>query len=156
MWGASVSHGYHTVQWYLCGYPDSLITKVHNQTEASSRSVSALLLNISYFHMLSKGCIQKPPNAPPHWWGVTFSELAWFAYKVSGADCCYSNLLNLLRVKTRVCSYNLYTTPFFSYPSQFTLVKLIKLKRTQRKNREKMKFLVIFFSKKINSRHKKR
>jgi hypothetical protein len=46
-------------------------------------------------------------------------------------DCCYSNLLNLFRVKTRVCSYNLYATPFWSFPSQFTLVKLIKLKRTQ-------------------------
>ena len=38
--------------------------------------------------------------------------------------------LGLLRVKTRVSSYNLYTTPFFSYPSHFTLVKLIKLKGT--------------------------
>jgi hypothetical protein len=38
---------------------------------------------------------------------------------------------NLFRVKTRVCSYNLYTTHFCSYHSQFTLVKLIKLKRTQ-------------------------
>ncbi len=46
-------------------------------------------------------------------------------------DCCYSNILNLLRVKTHVCSYNLYATPFFSYPSQLTFVKLIKLKRTQ-------------------------
>ena len=51
--------------------------------------------------------------------------------EVLSADCCYSNLLNLLRVKTRVCSYNLYATPFWSYPSQFTLVKLIKLKGTQ-------------------------
>ena len=39
--------------------------------------------------------------------------------------------LDLLRVKTSVCSCNLYTTPFFIYPSQVTLVKLIKLKRTQ-------------------------
>ncbi len=46
-------------------------------------------------------------------------------------DCCYSNLLDLLRVKTRVCSYNLYATPFLSFPSHLTLVKLIKLKRTQ-------------------------
>ena len=58
----------------------------------------------------------------------------WWARRGTGslsADCCYSNLLNLLRVKTRVCSYNLYATPFWSYPSQFTWVKLIKLKRTQ-------------------------
>ncbi len=27
-------------------------------------------------------------------------------------DCCYSNLLDLLRVKTRVSSYNLYGTPW--------------------------------------------
>ncbi len=58
----------------------------------------------------------------------------WWTRRGTGSlstDCCYSNLLNLLRVMPRVCSYNLYTTPFFSYPSQFTLVKLIKLKRTQ-------------------------
>jgi hypothetical protein len=30
-----------------------------------------------------------------------------------------------------LCSRNLYTTPFLSYPSQVTLMKLIKLKRTQ-------------------------
>ena len=66
-------------------------------------------------------------------------------------------------------SYNLYTTPFLSYPSQLTLVKLIKLKRTQtvckdkernserkrEKNREKTQFFSIFFLKKINSRQKK-
>ncbi len=46
-------------------------------------------------------------------------------------DCCYSTLLKLLRVKTRVCSYNLHVTPFLSYPSHLTLVKLMKLKRTQ-------------------------
>ncbi len=46
-------------------------------------------------------------------------------------DCCYSTLLKLLRVKTRVCSYNLHATPFLNYPSQLTLVKLMKLKRTQ-------------------------
>ena len=47
-------------------------------------------------------------------------------------DCCYSNLLDLLRVKTRICSYNLYAKKhLFSFPSQLTLVKLIKLKRTQ-------------------------
>ncbi len=46
-------------------------------------------------------------------------------------DCCYSKLLDLLRVKTQVCSYDLYVTPFMSYPSHLTLVKLIKLKRTQ-------------------------
>jgi hypothetical protein len=52
----------------------------------------------------------------------------WWARRGTGslsADCCYSNLLKLLRVKTRVCSYSLYTTPFLSYPSQLTLVKLI-------------------------------
>jgi hypothetical protein len=49
----------------------------------------------------------------------------------SSVDCCYSNLLDLLRVKTRVCSYNLYATPFLSFPSHLTLVKFIKLKRTQ-------------------------
>ncbi len=37
----------------------------------------------------------------------------------------YSTLLNLLRVKTRVYSYNLYGTPFLSYPSYLTLVTLI-------------------------------
>ena len=31
----------------------------------------------------------------------------------SSVDWCYSNLLDLLRVKTRVCSYNLYGTPFY-------------------------------------------
>ena len=35
-------------------------------------------------------------------------------------DCCYSNLLDLLRVKTRVCSYNLYAIPFLSFPSHPT------------------------------------
>ena len=67
-------------------------------------------------------------HRPCHRWA------RWWARRGTGslsADCCDSNLLNLLRVKTRVCSYNLYATPFFSYPSQFTLVKLIKLKRTQ-------------------------
>jgi hypothetical protein len=39
--------------------------------------------------------------------------------------------LGLLSVKTRVWSYNLYTTPFFIYPSHLTLVILIKLKSTQ-------------------------
>ncbi len=33
--------------------------------------------------------------------------------------------------KTRVRSYNLYVTPFSSFPSHLTLVKFIKLKRTQ-------------------------
>jgi hypothetical protein len=50
----------------------------------------------------------------------------------SSVDCCYSNLPDLLRVKTRVFSYNLYGTPFLSFPSHLTLVKFIKLKRTQR------------------------
>jgi hypothetical protein len=74
----------------------------------------------------------------------------------SSVDCCYSNLLDLLRVKTRVCSYNLYATPFLSLVSHLTLVKFI-LKRTQsvctrekerekeRKKREKMKFFILFF-----------
>ncbi len=42
--------------------------------------------------------------------------------------CIYSYLLALLRVKTRVWSYNLYTTPFPSHPSQLTLVTLMKHK----------------------------
>jgi hypothetical protein len=52
----------------------------------------------------------------------------------------------------------LYGTPFWTYPSQFTLVNLIKLKRTQtvctekeRKNREKTKVFSIFFLKKKNN-----
>ena len=73
-------------------------------------------------------------------------------------DCCYSNLLDLLRlrVKTRVCSCNLYATPFFSFPSQVTLVKFIKLKRTQsvctekerkrERKRKKTLFSLCFFS----------
>jgi hypothetical protein len=36
----------------------------------------------------------------------------------SNVDRCYSNLLDLLRVKTRVSSYNLYATPFLSFPSR--------------------------------------
>ncbi len=84
----------------------------------------------------------------------------------SSVDCCYSNLLDLLRVKTRVCSYNLYATPFLSFPSHLTLVKFIKLKRTQsvctrekerereKKNRGKTKFLIFIIWKKINSRQK--
>ncbi len=76
---------------------------------------------------------------------------------ISSVDCCYSSLFDLLRVKTRVCSYNLYATPFLSFPSHLTLVKFIKLKRTQsvctrekdrekeRKNREKIKFFIIIF-----------
>ena len=83
----------------------------------------------------------------------------------SSVDCCYSNLLDLLRVKTRVCSYNLYATPFLSFPSHLTLVKFIKLKRTQsvctrekerekeRKNREK--FFLIFFWKEWTPAKKK-
>jgi hypothetical protein len=63
----------------------------------------------------------------------------------------------LLRVKTRVCSYNLYATPFLNFPSHLTLVKFIKLKRTQsvctrekerekeRENREEIKFFVFVF-----------
>jgi hypothetical protein len=35
----------------------------------------------------------------------------------SSVDFCYSNLLALLRVKTCVWSYNLYGTPFLSFPS---------------------------------------
>ena len=49
----------------------------------------------------------------------------------SSVDCCYSNQLDLLRVETRVCSYNFYATPFLSFPSHLTSVKFIKLKRTQ-------------------------
>jgi hypothetical protein len=76
--------------------------------------------------------------------------------KFNGVDCCYSNLLNLSRVKTRVCSYNLYTTPFFSFPSQLTLMKLIKLKRTQsvctekERNREKTERKHFFLKKKFD------
>ena len=84
-------------------------------------------------------------------------------------DCCYSNLLDLLRVKTRVCSYNLYETPFLSFPSQLTLVKLIKLKRTQsvctekerererereKKQREKNVFFRFVYEKNQNSQKK--
>jgi hypothetical protein len=43
-------------------------------------------------------------------------------------DCCYSNQLDLLRVETRVCSYNLYATPFLSFLSHLTSVKFIKQK----------------------------
>jgi hypothetical protein len=75
-------------------------------------------------------------------------------------------LLNLLRVKTHVY-YNLYVTPFWSYPSQYILVKLIKLRRTQtvctekerkrereKKQRESKVFL--FFSQKKNNSHPKK
>ncbi len=74
----------------------------------------------------------------------------------SSVDCCYSNLLDLFRVKTHVCSYNLYGTPSLSFPSHLALVKFIRLKRTQsvcarenqrekqRENREKIKLLIIF------------
>jgi hypothetical protein len=58
----------------------------------------------------------------------------WWTRRGEGrlsVDCCYSYLLDLLRVKTLVCSYNLHTTPFLSYPSQITLVKLITLKKNQ-------------------------
>ena len=48
----------------------------------------------------------------------------------SSVDCCYSNLLDLLRVKTHICSYNLYTPPFLSFPSHLTSVKFIKLKQS--------------------------
>ena len=72
-------------------------------------------------------------------------------------DCGYSNLLDLLRVKTRLSSYNLYATPCFSFPSHLTLVKLIKLKKKpkcvyrerekererEKKNREKTMFFFI-------------
>ncbi len=64
----------------------------------------------------------------PRWW-----ERRGTGSLSSNVDRCYSNLFDLLRVKTRVCSYNLYATPFLralSFPSQLTLVKLIKLKRT--------------------------
>ncbi len=78
----------------------------------------------------------------------------------SSVDCCSPNLLDLLRVKTRVCSYNWYATPFLIFPSHLTSVKFIKLKRTQsvftrekerekeRKNREKIKFFIVFLEKK--------
>jgi hypothetical protein len=81
---------------------------------------------------------------------------------------CYSNLLDLLRVQTRVCSYNLYATPFLRFPSQLTLMKLSKLKRIQsvctekrekerekeRKNREKT-MVFSFFPKKSCQNKKK-
>ncbi len=41
-------------------------------------------------------------------WGL---ERRWTGRLSSSVDCCYSNLLDLLRVKTRVCSCNLYATP---------------------------------------------
>jgi hypothetical protein len=69
-----------------------------------------------------------------------------------------------------VCSYNLYTTPFLTFSSQITLVKLkqlIKLKKTQsvctekerKREREKKKTereqcFSSFFLKKKNSRQK--
>jgi hypothetical protein len=60
------------------------------------------------------------------------------------------------------CSCNLYVTPFLSFPSQLTLVKFIKLKRTQsvctekerkreREREEKQRennFFSLFFEKK--------
>jgi len=63
----------------------------------------------------------------------------------------------------------LYATPFLSYPSQFTLVKLIKLKRTQtvctekERNRERKRekterkhsFFPFFFSKNLTPAKKK-
>jgi hypothetical protein len=85
----------------------------------------------------------------------------WWERRGTGSlivDSCYSNLLNLLRVKTHVSSYNLYPTPFLSYPSQSTLVKLIKLKRTQtvytekERKRERKKednFIYLFLKKKL-------
>ncbi len=71
-------------------------------------------------------------------------------------DCCYSNLLDLLRVKTRVYSYNLYGTPFLCYHLQLTSVKSIKLKGTQSERTEKdkkseRKREKSFFFKKMNS-----
>ena len=69
-------------------------------------------------------------------WSITVGHRAchrwtrWWERRGTGSlsssvDCCYSNLLDLLRVKARVCSYNLYATPFFSFPSQLTLLKYI-------------------------------
>jgi hypothetical protein len=52
-------------------------------------------------------------------------------------DCCYSNQLDLLRVETRVCTYNFYTTPFLSFPSHLTSVKFMKLKEPKVCKREK-------------------
>jgi hypothetical protein len=57
-------------------------------------------------------------------------------------DCCHSNQLDLLRVETRVCSYNLYATPFLSFPSHLTSVKFIKQKNpkcVKEKEREREK-----------------
>jgi hypothetical protein len=84
----------------------------------------------------------------------------------SSVDCCYSNLLDLLRVKTRVWpvwSYNLWTSSL-SFPSQLTLVKFVKLKRTQsvctkkkrkrERKREKTERIKSFFWKKMNSHQK--
>ena len=70
-------------------------------------------------------------------WDIEFViDVPWWERRGTGSlsssvDCCYSNLLDLLRVKTHVWSYNLYATSFFSFPSHLTLVKFIKLKRTQ-------------------------
>ena len=108
-------------------------------------------------------------------WSITVGHRAghrwtrWWARRGTrslSVDCCYSNQLDLLRVETRVCSYNLCATPFLRFPSHLALVKFIKLKRTQsvctrvkerekeRKNREKIKFLLLFFEKKMNFRQK--
>jgi len=37
------------------------------RTKRVGRRTLGLLLNISYCHMLSKSCMQKPLNVPPHW-----------------------------------------------------------------------------------------
>jgi hypothetical protein len=63
----------------------------------------------------------------------------------------------------------LYATPFFSFPSQLTLVKLIKLKRTQsvctekerkrerkREKTERKQYFFVFFEKKKDSRQTKK
>ncbi len=59
----------------------------------------------------------------------------WWTRKGTGSlseDCCYSSILNLFRVKTRVYSYNLYTTAFLSYPSQLTKKNLLPPKNIKK------------------------
>ncbi len=47
----SISNSCRAVQWYLCGHPNSLLFH--------------LLLNISYFHILSKNRIKSHRTSPP-------------------------------------------------------------------------------------------
>jgi hypothetical protein len=73
-------------------------------------------------------------------------------------------------IKSQTTTYSLYATPLLSYPSQLTLVKLIKLKRTQsvctekERNRERKRekterkdsFFPIFFSKNLTPHRQKK